>query len=356
MAGPRGYSSYHGKGSKWKAALAALLVLVIIGAVAVIRLQKYVVYDNSDRPRLDLPQLSKGQEDGSGSAPADGSGDANFTIQEPERRAVRAVQLPVGPIADWKAAWSAASADGAYDAAVYTVKDADGSVYMDSQAAPAAAVKTVEGSAAALGDMLKDDGVYTVAKIACFRDSIASSGDLEGMGLKNTGGYVFYDGNNDRWLDPAKAGARQYLTDLAAACAAAGFDEILLTDVSYPSVGKLSKIDYGPAATGMPDSLRQELDSFLTQMKTALAEYNVKLSVLLPSELLSSAPTAAGVSGQSLADIAPLVDRVYAQADGDQSALDLLSTNLAAVGKGTELVPVLTGSKGLNSDSYLIAP
>lgn len=356
MAGPRGYSSYHGKGSKWKIVLAVLLMLVILGALAVIRLQKYVVYDDSGHPRLDLSQFSGQKPDGSGSAPADGSGDANLTIQEPERQSIQAVQLPVGPLTDWKAAWTAASAGGTYNAVVYTVKDTDGSVYVDSEFAPAEAIKTVEGTGTAVGDMLKDDGVYKVARIACFRDSIASSGDLEDMGLKNTGGYIFYDGNNDRWLDPAKTGTRQYLINMAAACAAAGFDEILLTDISYPTVGKLNKIDYGAVATGLPESLKEELDSFLTQMKTALAEYNVKLSVLLPAELIASNYDANGASGQSLADIAPSVDRVYAVTDGDQEALDLLKANLAAVSESTEFVPVLTGLDGLKSDSYLIAP
>jgi len=356
MAGPRGYSTYHGKGFKWKIVLAVLLLVVIIGALAVIRLQKYVVYDDSGHPRLDLSQFSEQKPDESGSAKADGSGDANLTIQEPERQSIQAVQLPVGPLTDWKAAWAAASGGGTYNAVVYTVKDADGSVYMDNASAPAEAVKTTAGTGAAVDAMLKDDTFYTIAKIACFRDSIASSGDLEGMGLQNTGGYVFYDGNNDRWLDPAKPAARQYLIDLATACAAAGFDEILLTDIGYPTVGKLNKIDYGAAANGLPDSLKQELDAFLTQMKTALAKYNVKLSILVPTELIVPGGDASSVSGQSLADIAPLMDRVYAPTKGTYETLSQAEANLAAVSKATEFVSVLHPSELLSKGSYLITP
>lgn len=352
MAGPRGYSTYHGKGPKWKILLAVLLVLVILGALVVIRLQKYVVYDDSDRPRLELPQFSKNQPDGSGSAPADEPGDASFTIEEPEQNSIQAVALPVGPLTDWAAAWAAASPGGTYNAAVYTVKDTDGLVYIDSQAAPPASVKTVEGSAAALGDMLKDDGIYAVAKIACFRDSVASSADLAGRGLKNTGGYVFYDGNNERWLDPAKEGARQYLVDLATACAAAGFDEILLTDVSYPTVGKLNKIDYGTAET----SPRQEINAFLAQMKAALAEYGVKLSVLVPPEVADPTSTLVEVSGQALEDIAPLTDRVYVPVSEEGTALDSLRARLSAASKGTELVPVLSQPGASGGESYFIAP
>ncbi|WP_312939323.1 putative glycoside hydrolase [Oscillibacter sp.] len=359
MAGPRGYSTYHGKGPKWKILLAVLLVLVILGALTVIRLQKYVVYDDSDRPRLDLPQFSKDQPEGSGSTSADEPGDASFTIEEPEQKSIQAAALPVGPLTDWKAAWAAVS-PGGVNAVVYTVKDTDGLVYIDSQAAPPTAAKTVEGSAAALGDMLKDEGVYAVAKIACFRDPVASSADLVGRGLINTGGYVFYDGNNERWLDPSKVGARQYLVDLATACAAAGFDEILLTDVNYPTIGKLNKIDYGLAATGRPDSLRQGIDAFLTEMKAALAEYDVKLAIMLPPELFAptedlTAEKFAAVSGQSLGDIVPLMDRVYVTGDG--TALDAIRTRLAAISKDAELAPMVAQPGTLeNGESYFIAP
>ena len=352
MAGPRGYSSYRGKSARGKIALAVLLVLVIVGAAAVIRLQKYVVYDDSGRPRLELP-WSSSQSAGSAAGSEEEPPDANLTIQEPERTDVRAVRLPVGPLTDWAEAWAQASGGhSGCNAAVYTVKAPDGSVYLDSQAVLPGALKTVEGAGAAVGDMLKADGVYAVAEIACFRDPIAASAELESMGLKNTGGYVFYDRNGDRWLDPAKPAARQYLIDLASGCAAMGFDEILLTDVSYPTEGKLNKIDYGAAAAALPDSLTDEITSFLKQMQAALAEYDVKLSVLLPTDLLLSGdPT--GVSGQSLAEIAPLADRIYAAVD-NASAVEHLQAAVTAAGKDTELVPVLASPEGTDG-SWLLA-
>lgn len=352
MAGPRGYSSYRGKSARGKIALAVLLVLVIVGAAAVIRLQKYVVYDDSGRPRLELP-WSSGQSAGSAAGSEEEPPDANLTIQEPERTDVRAVRLPVGPLTDWAEAWAQAS-DGhsGCNAAVYTVKAPDGSVYLDSQAVLPGALKTVEGAGAAVGDMLKADGVYAVAEIACFRDPIAASAELESMGLKNTGGYVFYDRNGDRWLDPAKPAARQYLIDLASGCAAMGFDEILLTDVSYPTEGKLNKIDYGAAAAALPGSLTDKITSFLKQMQAALAEYDVKLSVLLPADLLLSGDST-GVSGQSLAEIAPLADRIYAAVD-NASAVEHLQAAVTAAGKDTELVPVLASPEGTDG-SWLLA-
>ena len=61
MAGARGYRSYRGRGSKGKIILAVILVLVIVASLAFIRMQEYVVYDESGRPRLSLPGESAEQ-------------------------------------------------------------------------------------------------------------------------------------------------------------------------------------------------------------------------------------------------------------------------------------------------------
>lgn len=55
----------------------------------------------------------------------------------------------------------------------------------------------------ALNDLTARTDVTAAARIACFHDPKAANADVEGMGLKNTGGYIFYDGNNSQWLDPA---------------------------------------------------------------------------------------------------------------------------------------------------------
>ena len=124
------------------------------------------------------------------------------------------------------------------------------------------------------------------------------------MGLKNTGGYIYYDGNDLNWLDPSKPAARQYLCGLAAEIAQLGFDEILLTDLSYPTEGKLDKIDYNGADRG--ESIRL----FLEELRAVLAEYGAALSVELPAETILSGRD--DIAGLVLADIAPLADRVYA--------------------------------------------
>lgn len=359
MAGPKGYNSYRGKSARGKIFLAVLLVLVILGAAAVIRVQKYMVYDDSGHPRLELPWRA-GASGGAAGSEASGSalsgGPAvSLTIEEPERVDTRAVSLPVAALTDWRAAWDAAAeAAQSANAAVYTVKAPGGTVYLDNQAVPSAALRTVEGTGAAVGDMLKDESVYTIARIACFRDPIASSSALEEMGLKNTGGFIFYDGNSERWLDPAKPAARQYLVDLAVGCASMGFDELLLTDVSYPTEGKLDKIDYGEAAS-QPEGRVAAVTGFVRELKEALEPYDVKLSLLLPTELLTSGADASGVSGQSPEELLALADRIYVRTGTDADQTAQLQKAADALGGDAEIVPILDdGANGAEDASWLI--
>jgi len=55
-------SSYRGRRSAAKTALVIFLVLVILAAVSVILLQRYVVYDEVGSPRIELPWQKETEE------------------------------------------------------------------------------------------------------------------------------------------------------------------------------------------------------------------------------------------------------------------------------------------------------
>lgn len=325
MATPKGYSSYRGRRSLIRAITAVVLTLVILAAVGFLVLQKYLVYDDSGKPHFQLPQQTAAAESGAASS---APGDVNLTIDAPAVKPVSAVQLPQGELSGWN--WDGvinpliASPDN--NALAVTVKAPGGRVYYASaeaalktgQTAPAAAAQAL----AAVTGNTRDK--TAIARISCFRDSTAARADTPGMGLKNSGGYLFYDGSDENWLDPNKPAARQYLTAIAKECADMGFDELLLTDVSYPTVGKLNKIDYGGAVQ------TQALAAFLTELKAALADTQVTVVVELPAAaILSGSDAAAGVS---LAVLAPLCDGIAAQTDPAEAA-DLAAAVTAAGGK-----------------------
>ena len=259
MAGARGYHTYRGRTPKGKIALAVVLVLIILASAVFIFIQQFVVYDASGTPHLQLPGSQTQQEE----TEPDETEDVELTIDTPALTGVKLHALAQAPLtaADAQAALTAGG-----DGVVVTLKDSEGYVYYDSAMPQASAsIQTQADTAAALSTLTGSEDCYTVARISCLLDPRAARADVEGMGLKNTGGYIFYDGNNLNWLDPSKSGTQEYLGGLVKECASMGFDEILLTDVSFPTEGKLNKIAY-PGA-GMQESIR----AFLRAMDTALA-------------------------------------------------------------------------------------
>lgn len=344
MAGMWGYRSYRGRTPKWKIVLAVLLVLVILAAICVIFLQQHIVYDETGTPHLEVPWRETPEEESTQEP-----GQVEVTIQKPERlEEIYAFPVPVGVLTreGWKEAWTNASLMSAppYNAAVFTVKDSAGNVYMDSTAAVPGAVEAGEDTQAALEEMTDPEvsSFYTIARISCFHDPKAANSDAEGMGLKNTGGYLFYDGNNSQWLDPGKPEARQYLCEIAKEAAALGFEEILLTDVGCPTEGKLDKIAYTGA-----EPLDEQVLLFLQEVKDALEPYGVALSVELPEEVISQGIDEA--AGLCLTKIAPLADRIYAETapEGIEAltqAVSAASGTTAFVAEVEEHTPEIHGS------------
>ena len=343
MSGQRGYNSYRGRTSPLKILLIVALVLVIAASAGFLVLQQYVVYDESGKPHFDFsPQTSSDASSSSPAASASSSGaqsaaNVPLTVQEPEKpRVLRAVQLPEGEFSGWdRSAVDPLLQSADYNALAVTVKDSAGKVFYASDAASAATGQSEPASAGeALAGVTQQDGKTAIARLACFLDPTAAQADVEGMGLKNTGGYLFYDGSNENWLDPAKSGARTYLISLAKECAAQGFDELLLTDVSYPTEGKLSKIAYGTADRAA------NLRAFLTELRSALdaAGYqDMLLSLELPAETILSGSDAN--AGQSLAELAPCVDRIYARTTADE--VSALTAQVTAAAADTAFVPEL---------------
>ena len=302
MAKARGYQNYRGRTSKWKIAAAVVLVLVILVSAGVILLQRYVFYDDSGRPQMELP--GKADEP---MLPEEIELDIQEPAEPPAPKNGKTVQLGTasGPLT-MAVLETARPGLAAGELAAVTLRT-QGLVYFDSASALLDSVKTQPDTGAALAELEKA-APGTAALFGCFQDRLAAASDVEGMGLKNTGGYIFYDGGNRNWLDPSKEGTRAYLGRQLVEIAALGFDEIILTEFTFPTEGKLNKIAY-------PAEGRQEsLNGFLKAMRTVLDEGGypqVRLSVALnEADILAGGNDAAGVD---LAALAGLADTVYAR-------------------------------------------
>lgn len=354
MSGARGYSSYRGRLPVWKILLAAVLVLVIVSACAVIYFQQNIVYDENGLPQITLPWQRDEEEDAP--LPEDLS-DVDIVIQEPEglleviptaAREISAFSLPAEPLTltGWQDALE--SRPDSADAVTVTLKDAGGQVYFDSKYALPRAIRAEEDTGDALMVLLSSRELYSIARISCLLDPRAANSDVSGMALKNTGGYIFYDGNSAQWLDPAKPKARAYVCAIAEEAAVLGFDEVILTDLSYPTEGKVDKIAYG-------DTPKEDnLTLLLRELRAALMDETVVMSIELSPEVILGED--GGVSGLVLDQILPWVERVYAKTDPEQ-AKDLAAAighRAAAVGSKAVFVPELEEDSRAISGSRVV--
>jgi len=340
----RGYSSYRGRRSKGKIALVVLLVLIILVSVGVMLLQRFVIYDDMGTPQLMLPGMESGQPQ---KAPP---GEVDVTIEdaappeEAETEALQAVLLGSDP-----AAWGQTLESSGLQAWCVTVKASGGQLQYPFAAGAAGQVRAGTAAAAAevLPQLLNGEG-YSVARISCLRDGSVARANVETMSLKNTGGFVFYDGHNENWLDPAKEATRAYLSALATECADLGFDEILLTDLSYPTEGKLDKIAYGdPGSDDQADWNAEQMAGLVAAIREALGDRPVKLSVEVPERVLLSDGKDA-VAGIDL-HLLEQVDRVYAA-----TAEERTETLEASLPEGMTLIPELTAAP-VEEQSYLLS-
>ena len=338
MAG-YGYRNYRGRSPKWKILLAVVLVLVIAVSATVLGLQRFVVYDETGTPHFLLPQSSESTQ-----AEHENTPPADLVIQEeeePPAAEATVIWLTPGVVDTAEEADAAlAAVSGECAGAAITVKDESGKVFFPSQKSPWAV--NTDAVREAVSAVL-DGTEYTAARIVCFADPKAANSDVEGLGLKNTGGYIFYDGNNRQWLDPAKADARAYLCGLAAECAQLGFDEIILSHVGYPTEGKLDKIAYGEKP------LDENLDLFLREMAETLEPLGVTLTVEMTAEGILGGTEAGGLTLKTAAKHA---GRICAMAEGGEVAV--LAREVESV--GAEFVPMLTHRPEDYAGSAILLP
>lgn len=333
MAGRNSYRAYRGKRSGGKTFLAGVLVLVILAAVAVLLVQKYIVYDRMGEPRLEVPWEETKPE--AEEPPVE----LDLVIRPAEASPVsHGYLLPAAPLteADCRAALAKNGS-----AVAVTLKDGNGTVYAPLPSVPEASVAPPEEGALAL---LLESECRPVARIACFRDGATAVAYGDTMALKTRSGTLFRDGTGDAWLDPAKKAAREYLCTVAREAAELGFREILLTDAAYPATGDLTGIAYG-------SGLREDyLQTFLREMRAVLEPYGVTLSVEVPAEVILSGELPD--SGQILTGFAPLVDRVYAQVAPEQA--EACAAAVTAAAETVLFVPVLSGTEPIGDTECLL--
>ncbi|MGM9662266.1 MAG: putative glycoside hydrolase [Oscillospiraceae bacterium] len=314
----KGYQSYRGRvPMKRKVAVAVMIVLLLLCGTY-LALSEYAEFQSEGGHSFRLP-WSGGE---AGGEESDGPEDpeVDLVIEEPEDplQEMRAVELSAEELRqrlDDDGWWEREG----YNAVCVRLKESDGLLRYESEAAPA---ELIAGGALRLEELrqLLEKDVYAVARICCFHDSACALADMAGKGLCQSSGYIWYDAQNTHWLDPGKEEARAYLVSLCAELAELGFDEIVLDEASYPTAGKLSK------SSPVSADKAAQIEGFVSEVGRVLEEKKVRLGLVVKEETLLAGGDE--TAGWELSRLLTGVNRVYVRAaDGDaaEQALRALS-------------------------------
>lgn len=128
----------------------------------------------------------------------------------------------------------------------------------------------------ALLPQARERGVYTIARVVCFRDLYlaAKRPDLAVLDVNTGEPWESYDGL--RWLNPMQQETWDAYADFSLELAELGFDEIQYDYVRFPSDGDLENMDFGVELT---EAIRvNTIVGFLTHCRDRLANTEVKTS------------------------------------------------------------------------------
>lgn len=302
----RGYGSYHGRSSlrnALKILAIILLILIILAAGAFIYLQQFIVI-SADGVRLELPFLQ--QEDPSPEPSSHASPPVVMPTPpatpeptpEPTPEAIAPVFMPAEALTDGSVLNRLTDAGG--DCALFDMKTDVTDLNFTSASQPIAQAvynPQTPGLNDAIREMNQTDGLYTVARVSCFKDAyIFLYNDT--FPIRTNGGYRWTGPDTLMWISPTNPSVQDYLIQICVELAQLGFDEILLDNAGYPSEGNLGYIRYGDAYD--PAQFSTVIGSFYTKTAAALEEYNVKLSVVTTQAALDGTDALTGQTPDNL--------------------------------------------------------
>src|SRR5918994_1297272 len=139
------------------------------------------------------------------------------------------------------------------NALVIDVKETDGRLYYATdlpEAVEAGAVREAPiFELEELLPMLKERGIYTIARMVVMKDNTTAAARPELAVTNVATGEPWRDNIGGAWLDPSAPGVAEYIAAIAGDLAAKGFDEVQLDYIRFYSDGP-----YNLADTNLPNS------------------------------------------------------------------------------------------------------
>jgi len=151
---------------------------------------------------------------------------------------------------------------------------------------------------------LNSRGIYTIARVVCFKDNIYPRNSPT-SGILTTAGEVWRDNNDSRWLNPHNKDNWEFIAEICREAARIGFKEVQLDYVRFPLEGRLGVINYGPAAE---EATRyQVISEFVAYIRDEMAKLGVRTSADIFG-ISAISDRDAGVIGQNVQRLLPSLD------------------------------------------------
>lgn len=224
---------------------------------------------------------------------------------------------------------------------ILEVKAEDGTLAFvsDSQIAVTAEVSGENGALQSAVTKARTAGYKVAFLMSCFKDNEAARKNQQyAIRLENK--TLWLDWYSVRWLSAYSSGAQEYLVDCIEKLKAFSPDEIILSNVSFPAVGKCNLIGYDETL----GTKREMLQSFIADAKGAAGD--IKLSAVY--ENYNDAKNPEG--GQNPKDFAAF-ENIFINRDAGEFTLDFNAGKTRFEGKDVNLIPV---GKDATGDNFVI--
>jgi len=159
------------------------------------------------------------------------------------------------------------------NALVLDIKEEHGYVTIPTQADYPNNQSVMMSHMAELVEDMKSRGIYTIARVVCFKDSRWASRNPH-LALRDSAGNQWTDRGGVGWLNPYERDNWEYILDLCLEAAKIGFEEIQLDYVRFPADGNLSAIHYGQA--GEDQTRAEVIAEFMEYIRDAMLEVGVR--------------------------------------------------------------------------------
>lgn len=362
------YRSYRGSRRKSGCLIPILVALCIVAALVLFFVQRNVSF-TPEGMVLRLPftdktvLLGKGEE-----VPEE---DVNLVIDAPEEpekepfeepkeepeepvlseyetRIVKSIFVPRSVVLDASAfdALLAQAKDSEINTFVLEVKAENGRLAFASTAELAANSEANASDNTALKNALTKlemQGIHAVAQMSCFRDNRAPR-NQRALAVRTKKKALWLDPDEFTWLNPYSADAVAYLKTVLTDLYTLGFEEVMLTNVSFPVKGRTSLISYAQAEE---TTQQAAITAFAQQMRAVAVEKGKQLSFFYDNQTPTEEDPVPG--GQKLTDLMGVFYRIYGAVEPvengrgvDTAVLDAMQAAIGEAGFPTRFVPVLT--------------